>query len=299
MHGDQFGDLWREHRPFLVDLAFRMLGNIADAEDVVQDAFTRLLRADIDEIEDVRGWFVVVVSRLCIDVLRSAHSRREAPASTADAGSAPVVAVSPVADPADRVTLDDSVRMALFVMLEKLSPAERAVFVLHDVFRYPFETIASIVGRSPESCRKLASRARRRVDSEEVPARFAVENEEHRMVAERFIAACAGGDLAALMELLDADVSGEVDVGYLGMPAPIQVGRTRVARNLLVFFGGATGITLVSQTLNGWPGVLAFQDGRLYAIVTLETHDGVIKEIHAIRNAYTLGAVGKLVEPRR
>src|SRR5207249_2876652 len=125
-------------RPVLIDLAFRMLGNIGDAEDVVQDAFARLLRTDLGQIDDVRAWLVVVVSRRCLDILRSARARREAPA---EAPSAPLGELEPalqVADPADRITLDDSVRMALLVVLEKLSPAERAVFVLHDVFRYPF-----------------------------------------------------------------------------------------------------------------------------------------------------------------
>jgi RNA polymerase sigma-70 factor (ECF subfamily) len=286
MHSDQFEDVWRENRPFLVDLAFRMLGNIADAEDVVQDAFSRLLRADIDEIEDVRGWCVVVVSRLCLDILRSAHNRRESPTSTPEP--------APIPDPSDRVTLDDSVRMALYVMLEKLSPAERAVFVLHDVFRYPFETVASIVGRTPDSCRKLASRARRRVETDDGAARFAVEDDAHRLVADRFIAACAGGDLQALMELLHADVGGEVEMGPGGMVVPARVGRNNVARNLLIFFAGATGITLVSHSL----GVLAFRDGHLYAIVTLETEDGLIKDIHAIRSEQTIAAIDEMLGTR-
>jgi RNA polymerase sigma-70 factor, ECF subfamily len=291
--GAGFEAAWREHRPFLVDLAFRMLGNIGDAEDVVQEAFARLLRADLATIEDVRGWLVVVVSRRALDVLRSARVRHEGRTPRDGAG----VTVEPVADapdPADRVTVDDRVRMALLVVLEELSPAERAAFVLHDVFRYPFAEIADILGRPVEACRKLASRARHRVEAAGGPARFNVEPAEHRLIAERFIAACAGGDLGALLELLDADVAGQVDVGF-----PVQVGRERVAANLLRFFTGASGITLVSQSLNGWPGVLAFKDGRLYALVTLEVRDGLISDIHAVRNRITLAAVGDLVEARR
>ena len=120
--------VWLEHRAFAVDLAFRMLGNISDAEDMVQEAFTRLFRADLDEIDDVRGWLVVVVSRLCLDTLRSARSRRER-GSGRGGEVAEDAAVDPFGDPADRVTLDDSVRMALLVVLERLSPPERAVFV--------------------------------------------------------------------------------------------------------------------------------------------------------------------------
>ena len=297
--GGSFEDVWRAHRPFLVDLAFRMVGNIGDAEDVVQDAFSRFLRVDAEDLDDVRGWLVVVVSRRCLDVLRSARVRRDgrsdvptdAPAEPGAAGESP--------DPADRVTLDDNVRTALLVVLEKLSPAERAVFVLHDVFRYRFVEIASIVGRPADSCRKLASRARHRVGSAGGPARFAVEPGEHRVVAERFIAACAGGDLEALMRMLDADVAGQVDLGELIVPAPVQVGRDRVAPNVLLYFGAGSGVTLVSQPLNGWPGALAFKDGRLYALIVLETRDGLINDIHASRNPRTLASLRRVVEARR
>jgi len=145
--GDLQGDarlvaVWREHRGLALDVAYRMLGSLSDAEDVVQEAFARLMRVDLNEIEDVRGWLVVVVTRLCLDQLRSARSRREAyvgpwlPEPLVDAEGEEL-------DPADRVTLDDSVRMALMVMLERLSPAERAAFVLHDVFGFSFEAAAS------------------------------------------------------------------------------------------------------------------------------------------------------------
>src|SRR4051794_40029432 len=139
--------VWTEQRPFAVDLAYRMLGNIADAEDVVQEAFVRLLAADVATIDDVRGWLVVAVGRLCLDQLRSARVRRTQPAAAPD-----VVPSTP--DPADRMTLDDDIRVALAVMLEHLSPAERSVFILHDVFQFSFETVATIVGRSPSACRQ-------------------------------------------------------------------------------------------------------------------------------------------------
>ena len=140
---DDFTNLWTQHRAYVVDLAFRMLGNIHDAEDVVQDAFGRLLAHDLDSIEDPRGWLVVVVSRLCLDQLRSARVRRETTANdaytTLDALPAP-----PTVDPADRVTLDDSINMALLVVLQQLTPAERAVFVLHDLFQFSFDAISDI-----------------------------------------------------------------------------------------------------------------------------------------------------------
>jgi len=292
-----FAGAWREHRPLLVDLAFRMLGNIGDAEDVVQDAFSRLLAADPATIEDVRGWLVVVVSRLCLDILRSARVRRAAPSP--ELGIERVAVSSEGIDPADRVTFDDHVQMALLVVLESLSPPERAVFVLHDVFRYPFDRIATIVGRSPDACRKLASRARRRIDASGGTARFGVEPAEHRRIAEQFVAACGGGDLEALMQLLDADVSGEVDLGLGPLRAPPQHGRDRVARNTLLYFGASSRVTLVSCALDGWPGVLAFKDDRLYAIAVLESAGGLIHSIHASRNPRTLGPIGRIVEARR
>src|SRR5262245_43857202 len=158
-------DAWHEHRPYLLDVAYRMLGSITDAEDIAQEAFVRLMRADTDEIDDLRGWLIVVVSRLCLDQRRSARFRRELPATQPDARDPPVRPLGRVegADPADRVTLDDSVQAAMLVVLERLSPAERTAFVLHDVFGFSFEVVGSIVGRSPAACRQLASRARRRV----------------------------------------------------------------------------------------------------------------------------------------
>src|SRR5205085_11447373 len=143
-HDDDISDVWLEHRPYLIDVAFRMLGNIHDAEDVVQDAFGRLLRNGLDGIDDVRGWLVVVVSRLCLDQLRSAHSRRETNAPAIDERR-PQSVPTPAAplDPAERVTLDESIGMALLVVLRKLSPAERAVFVLHDVFQFSFDAVGS------------------------------------------------------------------------------------------------------------------------------------------------------------
>jgi RNA polymerase sigma-70 factor (ECF subfamily) len=148
--GGQINRAYREHRPYLVDLAFRMLGDIGAAEDVVQDAFWRLMSADIEQIEDERGWLIVVTSRLYPDRIRSARSRRERSHDSVDIEFAALSvqpAQPPPADSADRVTFDGSVRLALLVVLQKLSPAERVVFVLHDIFQMPFDTIAQTVGR--------------------------------------------------------------------------------------------------------------------------------------------------------
>ena len=273
----ELAEWWVEHRRYLIDLAFRMLGSISDAEDIVQEAFVRLLRADTAAIEDVRGWLVVVVSRLCLDHLRSARVRHE---GTADPSNVEAPA-RPGSDPADRVTLDEHVSVALLVVLQRLSPAERAVFVLHDVFQFPFDEVGSIVGRSPAACRQLATRARRHVAEQTDAARFHVDPAEQQRVAERFINACAGGDLEALMQVLDADVAGDFDGGPDG-PKNVLVGRQRVAAGLQRFFGPGSGTVLVSHPVNGAPGVFAFREAKLFAVMSLRAPGGIVDHIHAI-----------------
>jgi RNA polymerase sigma-70 factor (ECF subfamily) len=279
----EIGDAW-QHRSYLLDIAFRMLGNIADAEDAVQEAFSRLVRTDIHQIDDVRGWLIVVVGRLCLDRLRSAPARREVLTASGD-----LEGRNSVTDPADRITLDDSVRSALFVVLERLTPAERVVFVLHDVFQFSFTTVASIVGRSPAACRQLASRARHHVGSGAQP-RFAVDLREHDRLAQRFIAACAGGDLHSLTRLLDPDVTGDVEFGIRAAPQR-AVGRAQVARGLLAHFGPQTGRSLVSQPIDGRPGVLAFRGNRLVGILILEQPGGLVSHVRAIADRSQLGSM--------
>jgi RNA polymerase sigma-70 factor, ECF subfamily len=200
-------------------------------------------------------------------------------------------------DPADRVTLDDSIRLALLVVLEHLSPAERAVFVLHDVFRLPFEATADIVGRTPAACRQLASRARRRIGSETGPGRFSPAAAEQHQVAEQFIAACAGGNLEALIRLLDPEVVGHVDLGPGGpVQRPIS-GDRLVAQGALAFLGPRTVTTLVSQPVNGRPGVLAFREHVLYGVFVFQIgDDGRIRDIAGILDPAKLAhlrAVGR------
>jgi RNA polymerase sigma-70 factor (ECF subfamily) len=279
------GQAWHDHRRYLLDVAYRMA-----PEDIVQEAFTRLLRVDLATIVDLRGWLVAVVGRLCLDQLRSARSRRETyvgpwlpePLIPPQGGSV---------DPADQVTLDDSVRMALLVVLERLTPAERTAFVLHDVFGFSFESVSSIVGRSPLACRQLASRARHRIQAETGPARFTVAPAEQRRVAERFIVAARGGDLDALMQLLDPDVVGETDTGGL-IPGPRHpiVGRLRVARSLLQALRAAQ-VSFIPMPVNGQPGAIALRDGRVAAVFALTVQHGLIQHIHAIANPYKLAYV--------
>ena len=194
---------WRSHRPYLVNLAYQMLGDVGEAEDVAQEAFLRLSRADLDGIDDVRGWLTVVAGRLCLDQLRSARARHERPQNVESDEVVPATAP----DPADRVTLDDEVREAMLDLLRRLSPGERVSFVLHDVFQMPFDEIATTVGRPVGTCRQLARRARGKFAAAS-PRLTDVADAEHQLVTEKFITACANGDLKGLTAVLDPAVWG-------------------------------------------------------------------------------------------
>jgi RNA polymerase sigma-70 factor (ECF subfamily) len=287
--GVKIAQAYQAHRPYLLDLAFRMLGDIGTAEDVVQDAFTRLMGAQPAAIEDERGWLIVVTSRLCLDRLRSARSHRE---STHDSGTIEFIAPPAPADPADRVTLDDSVGLALLVVLQRLSPSERVVFVLHDIFQMPFQAIAETIGRAAPACRQLAVRARQKILASEVGDRFDVASAQHRLVTDRFIAACATGDLDGLLAVLAPDAWGEVDSGPgAGRVPEVVTGAGRVAANLLRFWG--RGAVLVSIPAGGQPAVLGFR-GRTLAGVLVFTMRG-----DAIAGVRVIGDPAKLAFLRR
>jgi RNA polymerase sigma-70 factor, ECF subfamily len=279
------GEAYQAHRPYLVDLAFRMLGDIGAAEDVVQDAFSRLMSADADEIEDYRGWLIVVTSRLCLDQIRSARARRE---RAHDAAEIEFIAPprSGLSDPADRITFDDRVRVALLVMLQRLSPAERVVFVLHDVFGVPFDTIAETVGRSAPACRQLARRARQKIAVGQAglgPSGLGPEVavSEHRAVTEKFLTACATGDINSLLEVLDPDAWGELVLGpEATRRMTVITSAERVARNLVRFWG--EGATLVSLSAAGQPALLGFVDRRLTAVLVLVMEGERIRAVQVI-----------------
>lgn len=273
---DQITEAWHRHRPYLVNLAYQMLGDVGDAEDVAQEAFLRLSRAELDDIEDIRAWLTVVTGRLCLDQVRSARARYERPGELG-----PDVAAlnqSRRLDPADRVTLDDEVRSALLEVLRRLSPGERVSFVLHDVFAVPFDAIAETVGRPAGTCRQLARRARAKVAIAQ-PKPSDVPVAEHRLVVERFINACANGDLQALAAVLDPTVWG---VGTLlidpALPPQINHGPHDVAVNLLRYVG--PGVTVVSGPA-GQPVLLAFAERRLFAVIVLTIRGQLVTKIEA------------------
>jgi RNA polymerase sigma-70 factor, ECF subfamily len=285
----QVSEAWRVNHSYLVDLAFGMLGDIGAAEDAVQEAFARLARVSLDEIEDARGWLTVVTSRICLDQINSARSRRERAQenSTIDLVGPPLAGAPAPMDPADRVTLDDQVGLALLVVLQKLKPAERVVFVLHDIFQVPFETIARTVGRPPATCRQLARRARTKIQSgpkiQSGSGRLGgeVSLRQHRQMAEQFIQACQSGEMSALIEILDPGVWGNIDLGPLdprdGRGAR---GRKAVGANLMRYFGPST--TMVSYTIGGHPVVLAFVERSLWAVILLTVEHKLVKRIHVI-----------------
>lgn len=265
---------WRSHRPYLVNLAYQMLSDVGEAEDVAQEAFLRLARTDIGEIDDVRGWLTVVAGRLCLDQLRSARARHERPETSESADVMP----SAEPDPADRVTLDDEVRAAMLEVLRRLSPGERVSFVLHDVFQMPFEEIAETVGRPVGTCRQLARRARGKF-ADGAPRVADIADAEHQLVTERFITACANGDLEGLTAVLDPAVWGVGTIlGDHAPPPQVNHGPEAVGRNLLRYLGH--GATLVNGPV-GEPVLLAFAERRLFAVIVLTMHDNLVFKIEA------------------
>jgi RNA polymerase sigma-70 factor (ECF subfamily) len=269
----QIKDAWIDHRPYLVDMAFRMLGDIGRAEDVVQEAFQRLSKSDFDAIEDARGWLIVVTSRLCLDVIRSARHRHEQPMGGHELAERSDWIEAGGADPADRVTLDDGVRLALLVVLERLSPAERVAFVLHDIFGVPFDAVAETVGRPEATCRQLARRGRIKLEAADGGRRATVTPDEHRLVTDRFIAACANGNFEELLAVLDPEVTGGVDL----YPELLVRGARHVAGNLLRYWEGAS---LVSLPFVDHPCLLGFVDRDVAGLISLTVDGQRVTEIH-------------------
>jgi RNA polymerase sigma-70 factor (ECF subfamily) len=272
----ELAETYLEVRPRLVRVAYAILGSRAEAEDVVSDCWLRLVKADRREpVDDVLAWSTVTVARAALDVLKSARVRREAYVGPwlpePDVGAP---------DPADRVTLDDSVRYALLVALEQLSPAERTAWVLHDLFEVPFAEIATAVGRTPAAVRQLASRARRHVATG--TPRMDVDPTEHDEVVAAFVAAAAGGDLGALLRTLDPEVVLTSDGGGVVSAArrPVR-GDDRVARFVLGLAGKLEG-DVVPTDVNGRTGLAFVSDDRLTAVMAFTVADGRIHRVDIV-----------------
>jgi RNA polymerase sigma-70 factor (ECF subfamily) len=263
-------------RPRLLRLAYSELGDLGEAEDVVQEAWLRLQRVDVDTIENLDGWLTTVIARLALDRLRSARARRE----TYVGPWLPEPLVSE--DPADRVTLDESVSYALLTVLEQLSPAERTAFVLHDVFDVPFGEVAEVVGRTPEAVRQLASRARRHVDRER--PRFTASRDEHERAVRAFAHAVGEGDLKGLVQVLDPDAVWTSDGGGLATAArkPLR-GGARVARAWAALSRKSVDAP-VEVDLNGRLGLLVPAADGHRAALSFVVSGGRITRIDAVRN---------------
>jgi RNA polymerase sigma factor (sigma-70 family) len=277
----------------LINLADRLLGSLADAEDVVQETYARwyaMSHQQQEAIESPGGWLTKVASRICLDLLGSARARRERyvgewipeplpePAEWMSGRSG-----GTTVDPADRVTLDESVSMAFLVVLESMTPAERVAFILHDVFRYPFADIAEIVGRTPAACRQLASSARRRIRASQAPT---APTARQAGIVRDFKQAWEAGDIDALLGLLDPGATVIADGGGLVSAAlhPIEGGE-QIARYLADVAGRApSNVTFLERTVNGQPGLVAQQDGVTVMVMAIDVAGDRIKHIWAVRN---------------
>jgi RNA polymerase sigma factor (sigma-70 family) len=253
---------FEEQRAHLRAVAYRMLGSPAEADDAVQEAWLRLSRSETNEIENLAGWLTTVIARISLNMLQARRARREQPPGVHV--PEPLVSREDEVDPEYEALLADSVGLALLVVLETLSPAERLAFVLHDMFAVPFEEIATIVGRSPEAARQLASRARRRVRS--APIEPDADLARQREIADAFLAAARAGDFEALVAVLDPDVVLRSDGGpaHPELSAIIHGART-VARGAQAF--SRLGLAVRAVLLNGSPGFIAFEDERLFSVL--------------------------------
>jgi RNA polymerase sigma factor (sigma-70 family) len=284
----------RERRQ-LINVAYRLLGSLAEAEDAVQETYARwyaMTAQQQEAIESPGAWLTKVASRVCLDVLGSARARRERyvgewipeplPESTEWISGRPG---GSTADPADRVTLDESVSMAFLVVLESMTPAERVALILHDVFGYSFAEVAEITGRTPAACRQLASSARRRIRAAQPPATAAPPTRQAGLVRD-FKRAWEARDIGALIALLDPGATMTADGGGLASAAlrPIEGGE-QIARYVLGLAARDPGnVTFLERTVNGQPGLIGQQDGVTVTVFAFEVAGDQIKHIWAVRN---------------
>jgi RNA polymerase sigma factor (sigma-70 family) len=279
----------------LINLAYRLLGSLAEAEDAVQETYVRwyaMSRDQQEAIESPGAWLTKVASRICFDLLGSARARRERyvgewipeplPEPAEWIGRRSGGTTADLGDPADRVTLDESINMAFLVVLESMTPAERVAFTLHDVFGYPFTDVAEITGRTPAACRQLASSARRRIRASQAPV---TPTAQHARIVRDFKRAWEGKDIDDLIGLLDPNATAIADGGGVATAAlqPIE-GAAQIARHYAHIARGASKMTLLERTVNGQPGLVAQQDGVTVTVLAFEFAGDRIKHIWAVRN---------------
>jgi RNA polymerase sigma-70 factor, ECF subfamily len=272
---------FEEHRERLRAVAYRMLGSLDDADDAVQDTWLRMSRAGADDVANLGGWLTTIIARVCLNMLRSRNVRREE--SLEVRVPDPVVSPAAGSQPEDMALLADSVGLALLVVLDALTPAERLAFVLHDMFGLPFEEIAPVVGRTPAAARQLASRARRRVSGAGLTAPD-TDLARQREVVNAFFAAARDGDFDALLSLLHPGVVLRIDAGSVHAAASMEVsGAAAVARQAL---SGLTtllrAVRLTEVVVNGAAGVIAIRRDRPITVIGFTIADGKIVEMDSI-----------------
>jgi RNA polymerase sigma factor (sigma-70 family) len=268
---DWLAEQFEEQRPHLRAVAYRMLGSLSEADDAVQDAWLRLSRADTGEVENLAGWLTTVVARVSLNMLRSRKTRREQPLDVHVPD--PIVDAADGTNPEHEALLADSVGLALLVVLETLTPPERLAFVLHDMFAVPFDEIATILERSPEAARQLASRGRRRVrGTAPVPDRDLSAQWE---VVEAFLAAARDGDFEALVAVLDPDVVLRADGGLAGISHHVQ-GAETVAGQAVMW--SHVDLTIRRALVNGAAGLVSLRNGRLFSVGAFTVKGGKIVE---------------------
>jgi RNA polymerase sigma factor (sigma-70 family) len=271
---DWLAERFEEHRPRLRAVAYRMLGSLSEADDAVQDAWLRISRADISNVENLSGWLTTVVARVSLNMLRTRQVRREQP--WGPHLPEPIVDHVDRIDPEHEALLADSVGLALLVVLETLTPAERLAFVLHDMFALPFDEIAPIVDRSPAAARQLASRARRRIRGEKTTPD--ADLDVQRQVVDAFLAASRNGDFDALLELLDPDVVLRVDGGVVPGGTSMEVrGAAAVAGRARMF--PQLGLDMRPALINGTAGAVSILDGQPFSVGAVIVMGGKIVEI--------------------
>jgi RNA polymerase sigma-70 factor (ECF subfamily) len=295
-HGGQphpgLGAIISERRQ-LINLAYRLLGSLAEAEDAVQEAYARwyaMSRQQQDAVESPGAWLTTVASRICLNLLGSARARRESYVGEWIPEPLPEAMEwiigrpdGTTVDPADRVTLDESINMAFLVVLESMTPAERVAFILHDVFRYSFAEVAEIVGRTPAACRQLASSARRRIRASQAPASPTA---QPASIVRAFKRAWEAKDIDALIGLLDPDATAIADGGGLATTflRPIEGGE-QIARAWVEIANRATSdMTFLERTVNGQPGLVALHDGVTVTVFAFDVAGDRIKHIWVVRN---------------
>jgi RNA polymerase sigma-70 factor, ECF subfamily len=281
---------FEQHRTHLHAVAYRMLGSLSEADDAVQESWLRLHRSEASQIENMRGWLTTVVARVCLDMLRARRSRREE--SLGDELPEPIVTVPPANGPEDEALLADSVGLALLVVLDALTPAERLAFVLHDMFGMPFEEIAPIVERTPAATRQLASRARRRVRG--ATPHSDPDLRRQRAVVDAFLAAARNGDFEALVAVLDPDVVFRADRGRLATAGtrPLVTGAAAVAEQVMA---RAPRFARFARPaiVNGAAGLIVVPHDRPIAVLAFAVADDRITELDLVADPEKLKSVNR------